>query len=47
MNIAICDDQKASLKKIRQIVSDYVLSHSELSAEIRCFFQTLSICLTT
>ena len=43
MNIAICDDQKSELEKIRQIVSDYVLSHSELSAEIRCFSNPLDM----
>lgn len=43
MNITICDDQKSELEKIRQIVSDYVLSHSELSAEIRCFSNPLDM----
>ena len=37
MNIMICDDQKSELENMRQIVSEYALSHSELSLAVKCF----------
>lgn len=37
MNIMICDDQKSELENMRQIVSEYALSHSELSLTVKCF----------
>lgn len=37
MNLMICDDQKSELENMRQIISEYVLTHSELSLAVKCF----------
>ena len=37
MNIMICDDQKSELENMGQIVSEYALTHSELSLTVKCF----------
>ncbi len=37
MEPMICDDQTSELEHIRQIVSDYALTHSELSLTVKCF----------
>lgn len=37
MNLMICDDQKSELENMGQIVSEYALTHSELSLTVKCF----------
>lgn len=37
MNIMICDDQIDELESMRQIVSEYAASHSDLLMKINCF----------
>ena len=37
MNLMICDDQKSELENMRQIVSEYALTHSELSLAVKYF----------
>ena len=37
MNLMICDDQKSELENMRQIVSEYALTHTELSLAVKCF----------
>lgn len=37
MNLMICDDQKIELENMGQIVSEYALTHSELSLTVKCF----------
>ena len=37
MELMICDDQTSELEHMRQIVSDYALTHPELSLTVKCF----------
>lgn len=37
MKIVICDDQKAELEDIKQIVAEYAEAHLEFSIAIKCF----------
>ena len=43
MNITICDDQKNELENIKQVVSEYAKSHSELLIKINCFLNPLDM----
>ena len=37
MNVMICDDQAEELENMKQIVSEYAATHSELSIDTKCF----------
>ena len=43
MNLMICDDQKSELENMGQIVSEYALTHSELSLNVKCFLNPLDM----
>ena len=43
MNIAICDDQKNELEKIKQVVSEYANAHPELFVTVSCFLNPLDM----